>query len=332
MKHISKIAFFLVGLAAFCYLVWQFGVDQIIGNAQKAGWSLMYIIGVWLVVYLLNTVSWRLALGSYGGTISFPRLFAVTVSGFVLNYITPVIAIGGEPYKVKALSSRIDPKQSLSAVVLYRMVHLLGHMLLLFSGILLAVVTLALPLAMNVSLLFIGCCICAVILFTVGGHQKGVFERLMRFLENKRLFRHLVLRLRKYEGDLRGMDDIITGVYRNHRGKFYAAVGIEFLSRVCMGVEVYLILNGVGVDMTLISATYLYVIYSIIINVLFFIPMNLGAREGGLYLGLGSLALPPLLGVYLGVIIRLREFFWILLGLLFILFTSSKKEPTAANV
>ena len=86
-----------------------------------------------------------------------------------------------------------------------------------------------------------------------------------------------------------------------------------------MGVEVYLILYGVGIETTIASALFLYVVYSIIINLLFFIPLNLGAREGGLVLGLEALAISPLLGVYLGVVMRVREFFWILLGLLFIL-------------
>jgi len=105
----------------------------------------------------------------------------------------------------------------------------------------------------------------------------------------------------------------------------YAAIGLEYLSRVLMGVEVYLILRGIGIDTTIVSALFLYVSYSIVINLLFFIPLNLGAREGGLALGLGTLALPPLLGVYLGVVMRVREFFWIALGLLFILFTNKQK-------
>jgi hypothetical protein len=92
-----------------------------------------------------------------------------------------------------------------------------------------------------------------------------------------------------------------------------------------MGLEVYLILRGVGIDVTLASALFLYLVYSIVINLMFFIPMNLGAREGGLYLGLESLGLTPLLGVYLGIVMRLREFFWILLGLLFILLSGEKR-------
>src|SRR5690349_11542051 len=109
----------------FSFLVWKFGVGQILANVERAGWSLVYVIIVWLFVYLLNTLAWKISLGKHANRISFMKLFTVTVSGFVLNYITPVVALGGEPYKVKALSDSLDPKESLSAVVLYRMVHLL---------------------------------------------------------------------------------------------------------------------------------------------------------------------------------------------------------------
>ena len=316
----------------FGYLVWRFGIDQILANVERAGWSLLYVILVWLVIYLLNTFAWRLALDVHGKDITFPKLFVVTVSGFVLNYITPVVALGGEPYKVKALSGNIGANRSLSAVVLYRMVHLLGHMLLLLVGIVLALVSLSLAPVLNVVLLLTGLCILAVILLTLAGHRHGIFERLQKFIARTPLLRKASRLLEKYEGELEGMDAIITSVYRNSRKRFYLAIAIEFLSRVCMGVEVYLILHGVGIETSIASAIFIYVVYSIIINVLFFIPLNLGAREGGLYLGLETLALPPLLGVYLGIVMRMREFFWILLGLTFILFTAPRKETSNPSI
>jgi len=44
-----------------------------------------------------------------------------------------------------------------------------------------------------------------------------------------------------------------------------------------------------------------------------------GSREGGILLGMGGLAADPLTGVSVGIIIRIREFAWIAIGLLFIL-------------
>ena len=126
------------------------------------------------------------------------------------------------------------------------------------------------------------------------------------------------------------MDEVITSTYRNQRSKFFLSVLLEYVTRIAMGFEVYLILHGVGVEITPAAALLIYVAYSIIINIMFVIPMNLGVREGGLYLGLETLALPPVLGIYLGVVIRIREIFWILIGLLFILITSKLRDKVVS--
>jgi uncharacterized protein (TIRG00374 family) len=320
----SNILFFLVGLGIFAFLVYEFGLDQILANVHRAGWSLGYVVIVWLGIYLLNTAAWRLVLGAHGAAISFRRLFMVTVSGFVINYITPVIALGGEPYKVNALAGVLGAGRSVSAVVLYRMVHLLGHMLLLLTGVVGALAFLSLGAGVNAALGVAGALIAAVIALTMLGHRYGIFSRLVRFVAAVPLLGGLARKLAAREASLEEMDRAITEVYHERRGTLYAAVFLEYLSRALMGLEVYLILHGVGVEVPLQSALFLYLVYSIVINVMFFIPMNLGAREGGLYLGLESLALTPLLGVYLGIVMRLREFVWILFGLLFILLTGEK--------
>jgi uncharacterized protein (TIRG00374 family) len=325
----TNVVFFVVGLGLFTFLVAEFGLDQILANVHKAGWSLLYVVFVWAGIYLLNTAAWRLVLGSGGAMISFGRLFMVTVSGFVINYITPVIALGGEPYKVSALAGSLGQGRSVSAVVLYRMVHLLGHMFLLLTGVLAALLFLSLGAGVNAGLCVAGVLIALVIAVTMLGHRYGVFARLITVVKAVPFMGRAAAKLAAHEASLAEMDRALTEVYHERRGALYGAVFLEYLSRALMGVEVYLILHGVGVEVSLPSALFLYLAYSIVINVMFFIPMNLGAREGGLYLGLESLALTPLLGVYLGIVMRIREFFWILLGLLFILLAGGKRRAEA---
>lgn len=327
-----NIAFFAAGLGVFAFLVVKFGVDRIVTNIDKAGWSLLYVIAVWFAIYVLNASAWKLVLGAQGRGIRLRRLFMITVSGFVINYITPVLALGGEPYKIKALERFLGSQHSVSAVVLYRMVHLIGHMLLLLTGILAAVLFLDLPRAVVLSLLVLGVLIVFVVALTLSAHRQGVFQRLGGILGRIRFLGRIRTVVASYRSDLASMDELITNAYRHERIKFYSAIFLEYLSRVCMGIEVYLILRGIGVDTSIVSALFLYVSYSIIINLLFFIPLNLGAREGGLAIGLGSLALPPLLGVYLGVVMRIREFFWILLGLLFILLGDDKTDSPSTRI
>jgi len=326
-----NIAFFVFGAAIFTYLVSQFGVDQIEENIVRAGWSLLFIVVVWFVIYLSNALAWKLILGDAGKEIPFIQLFMVTVSGFVINYITPFLALGGEPYKVKALSGLFGTQRSLSAVILYRMVHLLGHMFLLLTGIVAALLVLSLPFGVAGALMVAAVVILAIITLTLLGHREGVFSPLLK-LAHRLHVRPLSRLLGKYSANLQEMDDILTHVYRRNRMKLYVAILLEFISRLCMAFEVYLILRGVGVDAGPVAAMFLYVVYSIVINLLFFIPLNIGAREGGLYLGLGSLAITPLLGIYLGVVMRIREFVWILIGLLFIPLTSRKVRATETKV
>ena len=320
MKHKkTEIAFFIFGLAIFVFLVSRFGVDQILTNIARSGWSLLYALLVWLLIYSLNTFAWKILLDKEGTGISLLRLFMVTVSGFAIDTITPVVAIGGEPYKVKALGNILGTRKSLSAVLTYRMVHVLGHMLMLLVGTLAALYFVQLPVSFVWALVAVGVVVLGIVIVILSGLRYGVFHRVQDILERMRVLRRAADALRKHEHDFHEMDRVVTHVYRNRRGKFLLAVLFEFLCRGCMGIEVYLILRGTGVDISVMSALFLYVAYSIIINVVFFIPLNLGVREGGLYFGLESLALPPVLGIYLGIMIRIREFVWILVGLLFIL-------------
>ena len=48
---------------------------------------------------------------------------------------------------------------------------------------------------------------------------------------------------------------------------------------------------------------------------IFFFPMQLGAREGGLALAVDGLHMSPALGVYVGLITRIRELLWIAIGM-----------------
>jgi uncharacterized protein (TIRG00374 family) len=324
----ANILFFVLGAGLFVFLVNKFGFDRIVQNMERAGWSLVQVIGVWFFIYLLNTFAWKLVLGEKANGLAFPRLFMVTVSGFVINYMTPVIALGGEPYRVRALSTTLGMQQSVSTVVLYRMVHLLGHMLLLLAGIQAALIALGFPAPVNLLLGATALVLVGIIVVTLAGQKRGVFEFLHRLIRKIPVLSRLAAPLSRYESNLQDMDRHITSLYHHSRGKLYLAVALEFLSRALMGVEVYLILSGIGMTMSFVSALFVYISYSVIINLLFFVPFNIGAREGGIALGLGSLALPPLLGIYLGVVMRIREFVWICLGLLFILLTTDKRaEP-----
>lgn len=315
--------FFLLGLGVLAWLVLSFGVTELLSHVAAAGWSLPLVALLWGVIYGLNAGAWRLCLGRSGEGVGTRELFLVTVSGFAINYITPVVALGGEPYRVTALSAALGPGRALSAVVLYRIVHLLGHMAFLLAGIGVALLAAPMPAAVRAPLTVAAAVIAGVLLLALGGTRGGVFGRLASVAGRFRILAPASRAIDRYRGELEEMDRVITDVYRNDRGAFLGSVAMEFLGRLLMAVEVFVILRALGHhDVTLAASVHVYVLYSIVINLLFFVPLNLGAREGGILLGMEGLSPDPLSGLSVGIILRLREFAWIAAGLAFIPLTA----------
>jgi len=306
---------FVLGLCVLAYLVYRFGFDTLLSNLIATGWTFGLIVGVWLLIYILNTTAWRLALGPDGQGISPPRLFQITVSGFALNDMTPFLAIGGEPYRISVLSESLGRDRSVSAVTLYRMIFTLGHLMFLMTGIVVVLIMLKLPFSVKLLFVMAGLILLAIISVLLSGHRRGVFERIYSRVQRLGVLSRLLRRMPVNQESLKQMDELIMNVYHQRKRDFYGAVGCEFLGRCCMSIEIFLILRSVGLHVDVPQAFFLYLTYSILINLFFAVPYNVGVREGGFYLALGSLALPPMIGVYLGIVMRIREFVWYFIGL-----------------
>jgi fermentation-respiration switch protein FrsA (DUF1100 family) len=109
---------------------------------------------------------------------------------------------------------------------------------------------------------------------------------------------------------------------------------LEFASRIVNVAEYWLLLGVAFPDSTLATygAAFLVVAFSsLFANALFFSPLQMGTREGGILLALQaflpSLTLAGLLpaAVSISFATRIREFFWILVGMLLIIIEQRKK-------
>jgi hypothetical protein len=66
---------------------------------------------------------------------------------------------------------------------------------------------------------------------------------------------------------------------------------------------------------------------SLVVNLFFFMPFNVGSKEGGLYVIFAALGLPAHLGIAAAVISRIRELTWIAIGLILVLMARRRVAP-----
>ena len=122
--------FFIIGVVAVVVMLFTFDVSfvELWQHLCHAGYWLIPIIGVWFLVYGLNALAWQATIeGNLGGKapVSFWRIYRLTITGYALNYATPVGGLGGEPYRIMELSKDIDKEHATSSVILYAMMHFL---------------------------------------------------------------------------------------------------------------------------------------------------------------------------------------------------------------
>ncbi len=313
-----KSLFFIVGFALFVFLINQFGIDNLLTNIKKTGWWTIPITGVWAFVYLLNAWAWTLVIKSFKHKIAFKDIFSISLSGFAINYITPVVNLGGEPYKIFALKEHLGLNSSVSSVALYSMLEFLSSFLFWFIAIILAVISLPLTTELQIVL-------GASFLFTLLGvwffysrHIKGIFNSLVNLITKLPYTAKLTEKLNMKKTSLKIIDNQIIDLYTKQRTTFYASLSLEVIARIVASVEFIFILKAIGIEITLEDAIYINAFSSLMLNLFFFIPMGLGIREGSLFLIMGGLNITAAIGVYIGLINRVREFFWILIGLLLI--------------
>ena len=247
MKNKYRNIFLAFGIVAVLIMMFTFDMDyqELWTNLKRAGIYLPLVLILWLSIYLINTVSWYIIIRSGGKPgFSFARLYKFTVTGFALNYVTPVGLMGGEPYRIMELKPYIGVERATSSVILYVMMHAEVH-----------------------------------------------------------------------REQLENIDQQIALLHRQKKQTFYAALSLEYMARVVSCLEIWLILNVLTTHVSFADCCLIAAFSSLLANLLFFLPMQLGGREGGFALAVGGLSLSGAYGVYAALITRVREMVWIVIGL-----------------
>ena len=328
--------FFFLGIAAVVVMLLTFDVSfiELWDHLCHAGYWLIPIIGVWIIIYGINALAWQAIIRSKCEAdehVSFWRIYRLTITGYALNYATPVGGLGGEPYRIMELSKDIDNQHATSSVILYAMMHFFAHFWFWFLSIFIYLglvligdlpINTTIGITLGVIVVF---CLFFFYLFSQG-YRKGLVKYVLGVVSRIPGMKRWTLRFwARHSESIQNIDQQIAALYGQDTTAFYKSLVLEYLSRVVQSSEVTFMLLLFGIDcgggFSGLTITYLHAILIVSFTTLFanligFLPMQLGVQEGGFVLSIAALGLSAALGIFVSIICRVREIIWIIIGIL----------------
>ena len=328
MKKKYQNAFFIFGIIVLVVMLTQLDFAQVWSGLCHAGYWFFAVLALWAVLYVFNTAAWYIIIKSQAPTepLSFQWLYKITVSGFALNYATPGGLMGGEPYRIMELAPKIGAERASSSVILYVMTHVFSHLWFWLISAVLFVLTQHTSPFMAIVLTAVAAFCIAAIWFFLKGYKQGLAMRLMKILRHLPFVKKWAKPfIEKHREQLDNIDRQIAALHNQNPHTFFAAVFLELACRFASALEVMFILLLLMPGVNYIQCVLILAFTSLFANMLFFMPLQLGGREGGFLMSAGGLGMTASAGIFVALIVRIRELVWTAIGLLLIKLNRQRK-------
>ncbi len=315
MSKTLKSIFLLAGLGLFVWALQSVDLKTVGSMLWNLGWGFAVILLIYSLVTALDTQAWKFNFKPEEvREVSFGRLWRIRQIGEAFNVLTPFGAMGGEPVKAQLLKdyNALSFKQGLASLIICRTAFLTGLILFLIPGIILVFqsefVTPAFKEISLTGLIAFSSVILAFFIFQItGGLPKAA-----RWASKLPLLGTLV---KNQHDHIVVLDGAMSQYYREHPRLLFQSIGLAFLGWVVGIGELYATFYFLGVSVDFADVWVIESLAQLVKVASFFIPMNIGALEGGMVLIFSAMGLTPDLGLAVTFVRRIKELAWTGLGL-----------------
>lgn len=304
--------FLIGGLALFVVLVWRSGSGSIRIILWNVGWGLPLVFLPHALLDGFEASGWWFAFPRSGCPIKLVQILRFTVAAKAIQNVTPSISQAGELLKFHLLRlTGISGDISMASVVAAKTTITLAE--LLFIGVGSAMVFSYIPLEplLEISVIIGVLLMCVGLVGLLAWQRMGFFRPLV--LVGKRL--SVVTKfLDRHEGFLSSTDHLLKA-YISDRRRFCLSVLGYFLAWVAGALETWIFLSLIGLPNKPLSALLIQTWLVLVTRFTAFVPGNLGTHEAGTLMIFSFLGLSADSAMAFALLRRVRQIFWIALGL-----------------
>ena len=330
MKKQYRILFLLIGIAGIAVLAAKAVPDSSDWGklfTPRLPLLLLGLLILWAVIYAVHTLVYLIVMGEAAAKVRFLRMYRICISGFAINNVTPAGIVGGEPYRILELKEYMPAGKATSSTMTFNLIHFLGHMMLWITG---ALVYLALgcpgDTVTTVLLMIAAVILLAICLYFFRRTHRGFVVPAVRTFSKLPLAGRRIAAFAEKNREMLEEIDSCYAEFCADRPRLYRAVLLEYATRLLESAEYLLIFLHLGINIHYWGGILVLTFASLIGNLLFFIPMQAGTREGGIVLALQCLGFGMETAVMGGLIFRIRDLLWIAVGILLIGIGGKKKQ------
>jgi len=316
--------FIVIAIAFYAWFLTHFGAGQVLRYIAMVGWGLALTVALEAVARIINTFGWRATIEEFPPDLGFIEMFAARIGGEAIDYVTPSAQLGGQFVMALTLRDKLRMPIGLATVAVAALAEAIGQ--ILFVSIALIISLRLIPIAAQLYWSIIGGFAVAVAL------AAGFF-----FVQMKRPFSHLLqaaakIHIAQIDNDelkesAGEADAVLLDFYARHRMRLLIAC-LCYLAAWSLGpLEIYILLKLLHQPAPIQVVLLVEGVGLLIERATFLIPAKLVSQEGGKALILGMLGYPVGIGFAIGVLRRIKEMIWVLLGLLSLMIHRMVVQP-----
>jgi len=345
MKHRSRALTFislLVGLALFVYVVKQAGPAEILARVRSLGAGFAFIIAISSLRHVVRALAWLRCMTQEERRVGFFAVVRARLAGDAIGDLTTAGPLIAEPLKVMSLGGQLSLTAGASSLAVENLAYVVSSCVMVMSGTLALLAAFALSESLRVASLMALAAVLIVIIvsvivvnrrWAVLSSSVGAVTRLINRGQSASQATGRAANWAEMQiSRVRGLEDYVFDFYARRPMDFFLVALCEIGFHLAGVAEIYATMHLIGADITLATAFILEAVNRVINIVFAFVPAMVGVDEAGTGLLAQTLGLGTATGVTLAIIRKIRMFFWIGLGLIFLAGNQPQRTQRAQRV